>query len=158
MTTMRSVAARVAAIGILIAWGYGPLGNAGAAQAATTHSTPANVWSWHGVRAAGQNSTSNCGKGVRPRKMVAKYKAKRHDKGGYREDILYCGNKRYGFRHLEPHIGQYFGGWGNFNFSMAQVLKKPANWVTQENGNFLESAPRQASKPPMPASRRHRVA
>lgn len=24
---------------------------------------------------------------------------------------------------------------------MAQVLKKPAKWVTQDNGNFLESAP-----------------
>jgi len=54
----------------------------------------------------------NCGSGVRPRKVVATYRAKRYQRGGYRTDTLYCGNSNYGYRHLRPHIGQYFGGWG----------------------------------------------
>jgi hypothetical protein len=87
------------------------------------------------------DATPNCGRGVGPRKIVGKYKAKRHDKGGYRTDTLYCGNSKYGYRHLKPHIAQYFGGWGNFSFSIGAVLKKPAHWVVQANGNFRESAP-----------------
>ena len=61
--------------------------------------------------------------------------------GGYRTDILYCGNAEYGYRHLLGHIKHYFGGWPNFSFSIAQTLKKPAGFVAQKNGNFLESAP-----------------
>ncbi len=86
-------------------------------------------------------SAPSCGSGVRPRKVVATYRAKRYQVGGYRIDTLYCGNGKYGYRHLEPHIGQYFGGWDSFNFSIAQVLKKPAKTVVQSNGNYLKSAP-----------------
>jgi len=28
---------------------------------------------------------------------------------GYRTVTLYCGNNAYGYRRLEPRIGQYFG-------------------------------------------------
>jgi|HubBroStandDraft_1064217.scaffolds.fasta_scaffold04997_7 hypothetical protein len=94
------------------------------------------------VSAAGHpDAAPNCGKGVRPRKVVGQYKAKRHNKAGYRTDTLYCGSAKYGYRHLQPHISQYFGGWGNFNFSIGAVLKAPADWVVQTNGNFRESAP-----------------
>jgi hypothetical protein len=54
---------------------------------------------------------------------------------------LYCGNSGYGYRHLEPHVGQYFGGWASFSFAMAQTLKAPAAIVAQPNGNYMESAP-----------------
>ena len=86
----------------------------------------------------------NCGKGVGPRKVVATYKAKRYKASGYRTDTLYCGvggDHGYGYRHLEPHIGEYYGGWQNFTFSIAQTLKAPATVVVQKNGNYLESAP-----------------
>jgi hypothetical protein len=86
-------------------------------------------------------ATPNCGKGVRPRKIVSHCKAKRHNKAGYRADTLYCGDAKYGYRHLQPHIAQYFGGWGAFNYSISAVLKRPAHWVVQSNGNFRESAP-----------------
>jgi hypothetical protein len=42
---------------------------------------------------------------------------------------------------IKADIAQYFGGWGSFNFSIGAVLKKPADWVVQANGNFRESAP-----------------
>src|SRR5712691_9973855 len=96
---------------------------------------------WFAAAAGRPDAVPNCGKGVRPRKIVGKYKAKRHNKGGYRTDLLYCGGAKYGYRHLQPHVPQYFGGWGNFNFSIGAVLKKPADWVVQPNGNFRESAP-----------------
>jgi hypothetical protein len=83
----------------------------------------------------------NCGKGVTARKVIARYSAKQYDKGGYRTDVLFCGNSKYGYRHLSPHVGQYFGGWGAFSFSIAEVLKVPAVFRKQSNGNFLESAP-----------------
>lgn len=83
----------------------------------------------------------SCGKGANVRKIVATYKAKKYKASGYRTDTLYCGNSSYGFRHLEPHIGQYFGGWTNVTFSIAQTLKAPATFVAQKNGNYLESAP-----------------
>ena len=138
---MRSMTVSIATIGILLASGSGQLRTNGAGQtAATVYEAATHAGSWRG-RTAAPDSAPNCGKGARPRKVVAKYKAKRHEKGGYRKDTLYCGNSKYGFRHLEPHIAQYFGGWGNFNFSITQVLKKPATWVVQENGNFLESGP-----------------
>jgi hypothetical protein len=86
-------------------------------------------------------ASPNCGKGVGPRKVVGTYKTKQVGKGGYRTVTLYCGNNSYGYRHLEPHVGQYFGGWGNFNFSIAATLKAPGQVVTQTNGNYRYSAP-----------------
>lgn len=82
-----------------------------------------------------------CGKGANVRKVVATYKARKYEAGGYRTDTLYCGDSDYGYRHLESHIGQYFGGWASFSFAMAQTLKAPATFVAQENGNYKESAP-----------------
>jgi len=61
--------------------------------------------------------------------------------GGYRTDTLYCGNSDYGYRHLEGHIGEYFGGWASFSFAIAQTLKAPATFVAQENDNYQERAP-----------------
>ena len=87
------------------------------------------------------HASPNCGKGVGPRKVVARYKAKRIGTGGYRTVTLYCGNASYGYRHLQPHVGQYFGGWPSFTFAIAQTLKAPAHVVTQTNGNYRESAP-----------------
>jgi len=86
-------------------------------------------------------ASPNCGKGVGPRKVVGTYKTKRVGTGGYRTVTLYCGNSSYGYRHLEPHVGQYFGGWGNFNFSIGVTLKAPGKVVTQDNGNYVYSAP-----------------
>ena len=86
-------------------------------------------------------ASPNCGKGVGPRKVVARYKAKRIGTGGYRTVTLYCGNSSYGYRHLQPHVGQYFGGWPSFTFAIGQTLKAPAHVVTQSNGNYRESAP-----------------
>jgi hypothetical protein len=57
----------------------------------------------------------------------AQYKMKRYQSNEYRTSTLYCGNSKYGYRHLQPHIGQYFGGWGTFNFSISQVLLAPAS-------------------------------
>jgi hypothetical protein len=109
------------------------------ADSAKTTATPANPW--FTIAAGTPDAAPNCGKGVGPRKIAAKYKAKRHNKGVYRTDILYCGGAKYGYRHLQKHVPQYFGGWGNFSFSIGAVLKKPADWVVQDNGNFRESAP-----------------
>lgn len=55
--------------------------------------------------------------------------------------MLYCGGNKYGYRHLAKHIGQYFGGWGSFNFAISQVLKAPETFEPQDNGNYLETAP-----------------
>jgi hypothetical protein len=116
------------------------LGNGSASLADASKAVTAPVITWFAATAGRPDATPNCGKGVRSRKKVGKYEAKRHDKGGYRTDILYCGNAKYGYRHLQPHIAQYFGGWGSFNFSIGAALKKPADWVVQANGNFRESA------------------
>lgn len=140
MTISRSVMASVAALGVLLG-SAGPLGNGAVALAAQGHVSATHVRSSYAAGATRPSAAPNCGKGARPRKIVAKYKAKRHQARGYRTDILYCGNSKYGYRHLKPHVGQYFGGWGNFSFSIAQVLLAPATWVVQKNGNFLESAP-----------------
>jgi len=60
----------------------------------------------------------------------------------YRKSTLYCGNSKYGFRHLEPHIGQYFGGWGAFNFSITQTLHTPASITYRESNNtYTHSGP-----------------
>jgi hypothetical protein len=117
-----------------------------AAQAAAEPAPRAGfaVISAAGAVGASPEATPNCGKGVGPRKVVARYKAKRVGTAGYRTVTLYCGDAGahgYGYRHLEPHVGQYFGGWGSFNFSIAQVLKVPAHVVTQSNGNYRESGP-----------------
>ena len=117
------------------------LGNGSAVLADNAKATAAPASTWFAATAGGPDAAPNCGKGVGPRKMIGKYKAKRHNKGGYRTDILYCGGAKYGYRHLQKHVPQYFGGWGNFNFSIGAVLKKPADWVVQDNGNFRESAP-----------------
>ena len=83
-----------------------------------------------------------CGTGANVRKVVATYKAKKHLAAGYRTDTLYCGTiKVYGYRHLEEHIAEYFGGWPSFTYAMAQTLKAPARVVVQDNGNYVESAP-----------------
>jgi len=129
-------------VSVLLAASAMILGNGSAGLADTGKAVTAPVITWFKPAAGGRDAAApNCGKGVRSRKIVGKYEAKRHDKGGYRTDILYCGNAKYGYRHLEPHIAQYFGGWGSFSFSIGAVLKKPAHWVVQANGNFRESAP-----------------
>jgi len=87
------------------------------------------------------NRQPNCGKGVRVRKVAATYRAKRFHRGGFRTDIMYCGNSTYGYRHLKKHIGQYFGGWGAFDFSIAQVLKKPQVQFEQSNGTLFTEGP-----------------
>ena len=101
----------------------------------------AGASAWYVASAPVIAATPGCGKGANVRKVVATYKAKKHDAGGYRTDTLYCGNIRYGYRHLEPHIGQYFGGWASFSFAMAQTLKAPATIGVQPNGNYKETAP-----------------
>jgi len=101
--------------------------------------TGASAWYVSSVPAIA--AAPGCGKGANVRKVVATYKARKYKAGGYRMDTLYCGNSSYGYRHLEPHIGQYFGGWASFSFAMAQTLKAPAAIVPQANGNYMESAP-----------------
>jgi hypothetical protein len=96
---------------------------------------------WYAGSAPAIAAVPGCGKGAGVRKVVATYKARKHQAAGYRTDTLYCGNSSYGYRHLEPHIVQYFGGWPSFSFAMAQTLKAPARVVSQDNGNYLESAP-----------------
>jgi hypothetical protein len=96
---------------------------------------------WYVPSAPAIAAAPSCGKGANVRKVVATYKAKKHEAGGYRTDTLYCGNSDYGYRHLEPHIGQYFGGWAGFSFAMTQTLRAPATFVVQENGNYKETAP-----------------
>ncbi len=142
MRNRLSIALATATGAVLIAC---VLGTDGAASAAVP---PVRSGFW-AVAAGGTASLSpkaspNCGKGVGPRKVVATYKAKRIGKGGYRTDTLYCGvvgARGYGYRHLEPHVGQYFGGWPSFSFSIAQILDAPAQVVVQGNGNYRESAP-----------------
>jgi hypothetical protein len=111
----------------------------GTAKASTA--TPATARAWYFTSAPVNVATPGCGKGANVRKVVATYKAEKHQAAGYRTDTLYCGNSSYGYRHLEPHIGQYFGGWASFSYAMAQTLKAPAKVVVQDNGNYLESAP-----------------
>jgi hypothetical protein len=96
---------------------------------------------WYVPSAPSIADVPGCGKGANVRKVVATYKAMKYEAGGYRTDTLYCGNSDYGYRHLEQHIGQYFGGWASFSFAMAQTLKAPATFVAQENGNYQERAP-----------------
>ena len=96
---------------------------------------------WYVPSAPSIAAAPGCGKGANVRKVVATYKARKYNAGGYRTDTLYCGNIRYGYRHLEPHIGQYFGGWASFSFAMAQTLKAPATIGVQPNGNYKETAP-----------------
>ena len=96
---------------------------------------------WYVPSAPAIAATPGCGNGANVRKVVATYKARKYNAGGYRTDTLYCGNIRYGYRHLEPHIGQYFGGWASFSFAMAQTLKAPATIGVQPNGNYKETAP-----------------
>ena len=96
---------------------------------------------WYVPSAPPIAAVPGCGKGANVRKVVATYKARKYKVGGYRTDTLYCGNTRYGYRHLEPHIGQYFGGWPSFSFAIAQTLKAPADIVVQPNGNYKEIAP-----------------
>ena len=117
-------------------------GTAGAASAAAP-TVKSGFWAVAsgGIASLSPEASPNCGKGVCPRKVVATYKAKRVGKGGYRTDTLYCGNSAYGYRHLQKHIGEYFGGWGNFSFSIAQTLQAPAHVLVQSNGNYRESAP-----------------
>ena len=99
------------------------------------------VSAWYVPSAPAIVAVPGCGKGANVRKVVATYKARKKNAGGYRTDTLYCGNSDYGYRHLEPHIGQYFGGWASFSFAMVQTLKAPATFIAQENGNYKESAP-----------------
>jgi hypothetical protein len=96
---------------------------------------------WYVPSAPAIAAAPGCGKGANVRKVVATYKAKRYEAAGYRTDTLYCGNDDYGYRHLEEHIGEYFGGWPSFSFAMAQTLKAPATFVAQENDNYQERAP-----------------
>jgi len=96
---------------------------------------------WYAGSAPAIAAVPGCGKGASVRKVVATYKARKHQAAGYRTDTLYCGNSSYGYRHLEPHIAQYFGGRPSFSFAMAQTLQAPARVVSQDNGNYLESAP-----------------
>jgi hypothetical protein len=96
---------------------------------------------WYVPSAPAIAAVPGCGKGANVRKVVATYKAKRYEAAGYRTDTLYCGNDDYGYRHLEEHIGEYFGGWPSFSFAMAQTLKAPATFVAQENDNYQERAP-----------------
>jgi hypothetical protein len=111
----------------------------GTAKASTA--VPATAGAWYVPSASVIVATPGCGKGANVRKVVASYKAKKYQAAGYRTDTLYCGNNDYGYRHLEPHIGQYFGGWASFSYAMAQTLKAPATLVAQPNGNFKETAP-----------------
>jgi RHS repeat-associated protein len=83
----------------------------------------------------------DCGPGVPELHVVANYKMKRVE-GGYREVPLYCGNAKYGFRHLEPHIGQYFGGWPSFNFAISVTLRAPADITYRaKNDTYTHLAP-----------------
>lgn len=101
----------------------------------------AGASAWYVASAPVIAAVPGCGKGANVRKVVATYKARKFQAAGYRTDTLYCGNSSYGYRHLEPHIAQYFGGWPSFTFAMAQTLRAPAAIVAQANGNYLESAP-----------------
>ena len=113
------------------------------AAAASLASGPSHyyIYGQSGVQVPATNPQPNCGKGVGPRKVAATYVAKRFHRGGYRTDTMYCGNSSYGYRHLAVHIGQYFGGWGAFDFSIAQVLKKPQVQFEQSNGTLFTEAP-----------------
>ena len=102
----------------------------------------AGASAWYVPSAPPIAAIPGCAKGANIRKVVATYRAKRFQATGYRTDTLYCGNLlTYGYRHLEEHIGEFFGGWANFSFVMAQTLKAPATFVAQENGNYQERAP-----------------
>lgn len=88
----------------------------------------------------------NCGRRAHDRDVVQTYKMKRFGTKGYRTATLYCGKDTpphgYGYRHLKIHVGQYFGGWGNFDFSIKHILLKPATIIDQkERGTYLHSGP-----------------
>jgi hypothetical protein len=85
-----------------------------------------------------------CGSGVSDSHVVATYEMERAPVGSgqYRTSTLYCGNSSYGFRHLEPHVGQYFGGWGSFNFSITQTQRAPASITFRaSNDTYTRAAP-----------------
>ena len=86
----------------------------------------AGARTWYVASAPGIAAVPGCGQGANVRKVVATYKARKYKAAGYRTDTLYCGNSSYGYRHLEPHVAQYFGGWPSFTFAMVQTLKAPA--------------------------------
>jgi len=101
----------------------------------------AGASAWYVPSAPVIAAVPGCGKGANVNKVVATYNARKYEAGGYRTDTLYCGNSDYGYRHLEGHIGEYFGGWASFSFAVAQTLKAPATFVVQENDNYQERAP-----------------
>ena len=84
----------------------------------------------------------SCESGVSEWHVVAKYKMERAPEGSgkYRSSTLYCGTSGFGFRHLEPHIGQYFGGWPNFNFSITQTQRAPASITYRESNDTYTRA------------------
>ena len=47
---------------------------------------------WYVPSAPPIAAVPGCGKGANVRKVVATYKAKKYEAGGYRTDTLYCGN------------------------------------------------------------------
>lgn len=132
------------AVAVMVALSF-VLSGAAVASAAPvgTRPVPATTGAstWYMASSPAIAAVPGCGKGANVRKVIATYKARKYDAGGYRTDTLYCGNSGYGYRHLEPHVGQYFGGWASFSFAMAQTLKAPAAFVAQPNGNYMESAP-----------------
>jgi hypothetical protein len=67
---------------------------------------------WYIASAAHIAAIPGCGKGANVRKVVATYKARKYRVGGYRTDTLYCGNSRYGYRHLETTHRAVFRGLG----------------------------------------------
>jgi hypothetical protein len=96
--------------------------------------------------AAGRRQDPSCGRRVADRHIVQTYKMRRFKAKGYRTATLYCGKDTpphgYGYRHLKIHIGQYFGGWENFDFSINKILLKPAAIkYQQDRGTYLHTGP-----------------
>lgn len=77
----------------------------------------------------------DCKEGVHVRKLVAFYSlripdTKPHE---YYLENLYCGNKNYGFRHIEAadkgkRISNFPGGWGGFNYALNASSAAWTNW------------------------------
>jgi hypothetical protein len=79
---------------------------------------------------------------VHDRKLVAFYSLRIPDikPPNYYLENLYCGNKSYGFRHIEAadngkRISNFPGGWGGFNFALKASAATWTNWSHDKKRN-----------------------
>jgi RHS repeat-associated protein len=84
---------------------------------------------------------STCGAGTSAGKVVDTYTMLKETRQSYRTATLYCGNTKYGFRHLETHVTQSGLLWPTFNYLIGLTLGAPQTIkYKSSNDTFTYSA------------------